>query len=64
MKRFIISAVALIAVGVCASANAAGFIPFDKLSPQGQNDLIYDWSFQADFKFDAVKVANEIKWAK
>ena len=64
MRCILKAAVALIAVSVCASAIAAGFIPFDKLSPKGQNDLIYDWSFQADFKFDAVKVANEIKWAK
>ena len=64
MKRFITAAAAMVLVGVCAIASAAGFIPFEKLSPKGQNDLIYDWSFQADFTFNATKVANEIKWAK
>ena len=64
MKRIIKTVAAMVLAGVCAIASATGFIPFEKLSPKGQNDLIYDWSFQADFVFDAAKVANEIKWAK
>ncbi|MBQ2621973.1 MAG: PD40 domain-containing protein [Thermoguttaceae bacterium] len=63
--RCIIKAVAaMVVTGVCAIASAAGVIPFDKLSPEAQNDLIVDWTFQAGNVFDATKVANEIKWAK
>ena len=42
MKRFIAAVAAMVLIGVCTIASAAGFIPFEKLSPKGQNDLIYD----------------------
>ena len=64
MKCILKAVAAMVVAGVCAIANAAGFIPFDKLPADAQNDLIVDWTFQANGKFDAGKVANEIKWAK
>ena len=50
----------LTASSVCFAACT----PFDKLPEQAQQDLITDWTFQADNSFTAEKIANEIRWAK
>ena len=62
MPRFVQTFVAMIAM--CCAAAWAGYTPFDQLSPEAQQQILDDWSFQADNAFDAGKVANEIKWAK
>ena len=62
MPRFVQTFAAMIAM--CCAAAWAGYTPFDQLSPEAQQQILDDWSFQADNAFDAGKVANEIKWAK
>ena len=56
--------IAGLCVAFAAAVAWAGYEPFDKLTPEAQQQLIDDWTFQASGEFTAQKVADEIKWAK
>ena len=56
--------IAGLCVAFAAAIAWAGYEPFDKLTPEAQQQLINDWTFQASGEFTAQKVADEIKWAK